>query len=478
MTSDTPVKKSEIHSDLWLICPICKNPNPTGTLHCRYCWGPSLYAVDPLTNAELADYLEKQHSRNKRLRFLRYLSVYLGAPLLMLAGVLFWLYNFTDLVFAPVPHLNSASLPGEAAMYRYNLGRTGSTGYNMVDPVGELKWSFETGAAITSTPVVVGDTVYFGSNDHNLYAVNTVDGSLRWKFTTGSWVESSPAVVNGIVYFGSNDGNFYALDAVTGQKIWDFQTNYVVKSSPAVANGVVYFGSHNYNLYALNARTGSVVWIFPTGSFVYSSPVISNGILYVGSNDNSVYAINASDGRERLKLTHREVLSSPTLREGEVFFTSHRFMVVMDGLARNWPFETPIRVGWWILYRPNLVPPPPPMTGLVGATRISFYNTNTTPVYSEGKIFTTGDNRVYRIDADNLQIEWYFPTGGLIEASPCLAGDVLYAASQDGKLYALDTDTGLQTWNYDTGSSITASPTYGHGVVYVGARNGILYAIR
>jgi hypothetical protein len=35
-----------------------------------------------------------------------------------------------------------------------------------------VEWAFETGARVPSSPVVVDDTVYAGSNDGNVYAVS------------------------------------------------------------------------------------------------------------------------------------------------------------------------------------------------------------------------------------------------------------------------------------------------------------------
>jgi outer membrane protein assembly factor BamB len=44
--------------------------------------------------------------------------------------------------------------------------------------------------------------VYFGADDDNVYAVNTVTGGELWRFQTGGYVNySSPAVVNGMVYW-------------------------------------------------------------------------------------------------------------------------------------------------------------------------------------------------------------------------------------------------------------------------------------
>ncbi|OEJ36542.1 PQQ-binding-like beta-propeller repeat protein [Streptomyces agglomeratus] len=60
-------------------------------------------------------------------------------------------------------------------------------------------------------------TVYIGSNDMKVYALDAATGTPRWTHTTGGAVCSSPAVVDGIVYIGSYDKKVYALDAATGQ---------------------------------------------------------------------------------------------------------------------------------------------------------------------------------------------------------------------------------------------------------------------
>ena len=47
---------------------------------------------------------------------------------------------------------------------------------------------------------------------------------LKWKFETGDIVRSSPTASDGIVYFGSEDNYFYAIDAKTGEEKWKFKT--------------------------------------------------------------------------------------------------------------------------------------------------------------------------------------------------------------------------------------------------------------
>ena len=132
-----------------------------------------------------------------------------------------------------------------------------------------------------------------GSNpSENVLNPGNVTGIDRdWSFTTGAAVESSPAVVGGVVYVGSYDDDVYALNAATGAKLWSYTTGNVVESSPAVAGGVVYVGSIDGNVYALNAATGAKLWAYATGGDVFSSPAVAGGVVYVGSIDGNVYAL-------------------------------------------------------------------------------------------------------------------------------------------------------------------------------------------
>ena len=72
-------------------------------------------------------------------------------------------------------------------------------------------WTYTTGDAIQSSPVVVGRVVYIGSRDHNLYALEARIGKKLWSYTTGGGIISSPAVADGVVYAGSNDHSLYAF---------------------------------------------------------------------------------------------------------------------------------------------------------------------------------------------------------------------------------------------------------------------------
>ena len=67
-------------------------------------------------------------------------------------------------------------------------------------------------------------------------------GTLLWEFETETWGSSSPAIgSDGTVYVGSVDNKLYAINGKTGDKLWEFETGAGVLSSPAIgSDGTVY----------------------------------------------------------------------------------------------------------------------------------------------------------------------------------------------------------------------------------------------
>jgi hypothetical protein len=94
------------------------------------------------------------------------------------------------LVLSPVIALIPANIaqaqPADSAwpMFGQNPQRTGRSPYSGPE-VPYQKWSFTTGDGVASSPAIGADgTIYVGSGDSNLYALNP-DGSQKWSFTTG-----------------------------------------------------------------------------------------------------------------------------------------------------------------------------------------------------------------------------------------------------------------------------------------------------
>ena len=122
------------------------------------------------------------------------------------------------------------------------------------------------------------------------------------------------------------------------------------------------------------------------------------------------------------------------------------------------------------------------------------------PAVVDGTVyFTSGNGKVYAVDATTGQKEWEVDTEGYFWSSPTVVDGTLYVgadsrydsqtdASEGGYLYALDADTGAEQWRYDIDAGSTFDGTYGDygaygsfpvadGVVYFGDENGTVHAV-
>jgi len=324
------------------------------------------------------------------------------------------------------------------------------------DARSRLKWKFETKGDVKSSPAIAQDgTIYVGSNDCYLYAINP-DGSLKWKFKTGGAIWSSPAIAqDGTIYVGSKDHYLYAINP-DGSLKWKFKTGGPIYSSPAIAqDGTIYVGPcycFNPYLYAINPD-GSLKWKFKTGEEIWSSPIVSqDGTIYVGSWDGYLYVINP-DGSLKWKFkTGGGIESSPAIaQDGTIYVGSRDYYLyaINSNGSLKWKFKTGDAIAQ-----------------------------SSPAIAQDGTIYVGSiDNYLYAINPDG-SLKWKFKTGGDIWSSPAIAQDgTIYVGSGDDCLYAINPDGSLK-WKFETRGWVWPSPTIGpDGTVYFGSWDGYLYAI-
>ena len=169
-------------------------------------------------------------------------------------------------------------------------------------PLNSATFGFDR-RSILSSPAVADGTVFIGSRDGHLYALDASKGTAKWNYShRGSWAISSPAVLKSAVYEGSSDGHFFnAVSTTDGHEIWRFLSDSVMWSSPALAGSTAYIGDGQGNLFAIDLASGQERWRYVATAGIVSSPAIANGVLYFGSNDGRIYAlrINAESSLKR-----------------------------------------------------------------------------------------------------------------------------------------------------------------------------------
>ena len=273
-----------------------------------------------------------------------------------------------------------------------------------------------------SSPAIDADTVYVGSGDGNVYALDAQSGTLRWKFRTGNVVHASPAIANGMVYIGSWDSYFYALDAKSGQERWRFKTgedheiaNQVgIQSSALIADGTVYFGCRDSNLYALDAASGAKKWVYSNkGSWVISTPIAKEGTLYFATSDSALFnAVDAKSGALRYSLSfhHWPMFSSPAIAGRNLYIGSHAgtlMAIDLDKHATAWTFST----------------------DGANSNAAALTRKDGDPNYGAAFHDTFYDDLVMGV--------WKMLSVGAVLSSPVIEQDVIYFGSADGNVYAI-----------------------------------------
>jgi polyvinyl alcohol dehydrogenase (cytochrome) len=218
----------------------------------------------------------------------------------------------------------------------------------------KLKWAFAFPDAqrVRSRPTVAGDTLFIGSQDGTVYALDRDSGCVRWTHRASAEVRT-PVIVAGadpagaaparpLAYFADLLARVYAVDARTGELAWsvkvDDHPNATVTGAPTLSDGRLYVPvsslevtsaadpkypccSFRGAVLAIDAASGAVLWkshtidevprevgrtsvgtpiLAPSGAPVWNSPTVDaeRGLLYVGTGEN--YSSPANDRSDAL----------------------------------------------------------------------------------------------------------------------------------------------------------------------------------
>ena len=200
----------------------------------------------------------------------------------------------------------------------------------------KLRWvfAFPKQNMVMAQPAVIGDRIYIGSADGNLYALNSDTGCIYWNAHTEGGIRAAPNVVmakdQNQVVFADLAANVYSFDANTGTQLWktkveDF-SGARISGSPKIYDGVIYVPVSSVeentsfdakyeccrfrgSVVALDLKTGRQIWKTytipdppaktrisskgtqlwgPSGIGVWPSPTLdpAHNLLYVGTGNN------------------------------------------------------------------------------------------------------------------------------------------------------------------------------------------------
>ena len=176
-------------------------------------------------------------------------------------------------------------------------------------------WSAKAGRRYTGRVVVAGETVYAGSVDRKVYAVDLASGQMRWSSRLGGIIGGGVLVAGDTVYAASGrpEGKLYALDGQTGRRLWRARTG-TVSAPLALVHGVVVAGTQRGEVVALDPD-GSVRWRRAAGFARIPAVEADSGTLVVATID-SLFRLGAADGRIIRRIRTPGAIVSPWLTYG------------------------------------------------------------------------------------------------------------------------------------------------------------------
>jgi len=332
---------------------------------------------------------------------------------------------------------------------RLYIGSDNGNVYCINTENGSEIWRYHTAQAVESTPAYSGEKIYVGSSDQYLYCLDALGNShgstnQLWRFHTGGRIEGSPAVVDDRIYFGSWDGKFYCLSTTKGIEQWNFTCRGAVDASPAVANKRVYIASFSSYpgeggvIHCLFADNGTEEWNYTAGYWIACSPTVVDDRLYIGSYDNNIYCFDATPFEDGIDEGIPDPIGAP--------------------YDRLWIRET----DGWVISSPAVY------QGLVYIGAIGEWGEQPDPW-----------GMIYCLNATDGSIRWtFYKEDGWFVSAPAVSSDGKVFLGSDwtpGVFYCLDARTGKEIWNYTTGSWIFSSPALCNGKVYVGSSIGSVF---
>ncbi|MEO9511669.1 MAG: PQQ-binding-like beta-propeller repeat protein [Flavobacteriaceae bacterium] len=340
----------------------------------------------------------------------------------------------------------------------------------------KVKWKFKTNGSVRSTAVIDGTTIFFGSSDGYIYALNKLNGALIWKYKTEGGIVSSPAIQDSSLYISSRDNTLYSLNRNNGTLNWKFEMKDPLPddhggwkyfmASPVVSGENVLIGSGDGNLYAINTTNGTLDWKFKTNGRIRATPLVHKDKIYQPSNDGYVYILSlegkmdwkfetlgVSYNPEDYSFDRSSIIAQPQIVNNLLVIASrdgNTYAIDLNTQETKWKFTYGNTWAMSTTIEDNTV----------------YVGWSTNDIFSALDLKTGEEKWQYKTGAHN------FPKGLLADAS-------VYITSSDGKLHRLTKSTGKKVWEYNIGEEIYASPIYdtASSIIFFGCDDGNLYAV-
>ena len=136
---------------------------------------------------------------------------------------------------------------------------------------GAIHWTRDLSVGIDGSIAVSPSTgdLFLGDFSGAISSIAASDGSVRWAFQTGSLVASTPALGGGSVFVTSTNGLLYNIEEATGVLIWNTTVSNpstlsadAITCSPTLSldGASVFIGTYDGLVVSVSSATGRIQW--------------------------------------------------------------------------------------------------------------------------------------------------------------------------------------------------------------------------
>jgi outer membrane protein assembly factor BamB len=175
---------------------------------------------------------------------------------------------------------------------------------------GKEQWRSRVTSEVLSVPATAAGIVIARAIDGRLFGISALDGKRLWTYdrtvpTLTLRGSSSPVISGGLVVYGSDGGKLAAVSLKEGLPLWEKSVAFPsgrseldrivdIDGNPLVVNGVVYAASYQGSIVAMELETARTLWTKDLSTSKDMSVDRLN--LYVTDADGNVWALDRRNG--------------------------------------------------------------------------------------------------------------------------------------------------------------------------------------
>ena len=196
------------------------------------------------------------------------------------------------------------------ALYDGNIyiGHSGKGFLSIEERDGAVIWFADEDEDYTSSPVVYGDSIIYGTTSGRIKSRKLINGELNFELDVGASVDGTPVVTSGRLFVQLRNHQIFSLDASTGKILWSYKKSVAKKTTiqgvgkGVVVNNLVIYGFADGDLVAFRVETGDVVWEKPVGKpnskfmDLNTNIIKLKGVICTSDSVGNLYFINAKTG--------------------------------------------------------------------------------------------------------------------------------------------------------------------------------------